>query len=217
MNESEIRLYLCQLLCVEANASNEEIKKAYTAEAKKWHPDRVQHNSELAAIAEKKLKDINQAYECLTDPQQFDKHAAKLARRLAGESSGYGSGPGTSSSTGNGSSTGSGSSSSSASSSGNGSSTGSAAGTSGAAHFNQANSDLDKASIVKIFIAAGIFVLLVVAVANLTAPHRDSHSNPGITLSPEDSPGSPFRAPRTYPITQPNLAPDNSIGPPPAR
>jgi len=52
-------------------ASNAEIKKAYRKQAMKWHPDKNKWNKE----AEKKFKEINNAYDILKDPkkkQQYD-------------------------------------------------------------------------------------------------------------------------------------------------
>ncbi|CAN5581611.1 hypothetical protein BH10CYA1_BH10CYA1_22640 [soil metagenome] len=198
MNESEIRRQLCDILAVSAQASEEEIKKAYTTEAKKWHPDRVQHNPELAAMAEKKLKEINQAYECLTDRVQFDKYASKLAQKQSdataqSKAKSQAAGQSTSSSTGKG-----------------GAPSGSAQSTTASA-----TPSIDKSGIVKIFLATGLFVIIVVLVANLTAPRRETPTNPGITLSPSESPGAPFPGPRTFNPQPTSLPPDSSVGAPP--
>lgn len=53
-------------LGVERNASAEDIKKAFRKLAMKYHPDRNKGNKE----AEEKFKDINEAYEVLSDPQK---------------------------------------------------------------------------------------------------------------------------------------------------
>ncbi|RTL44684.1 MAG: J domain-containing protein [Candidatus Melainabacteria bacterium] len=210
MNDSEIRRLLCEILCVRPEASEEEIRQAYTSEAKKWHPDRVQHNSEFAALADKKLKEINQAYECLTDRAQFEKHGAKLAQRYKAEKSG-GPGPGSGSSSRSDSGSGSGSASGSGSSgSASGSATGSATGTSASSGAQS----VDKSGIVKIFVATGIFVIIVVLVANLTAPRRDTSSNPGVVLSPSQSPGAPLQGSGSS-NPQPALPSDSSIAAPP--
>jgi len=81
MDEGAVRRILCEILGVGENATEEEIHAGYSEQAKKWHPDRVQHNPELAAIAEKKIKEINQAFDCLKSRAEFDKHGAKLARK----------------------------------------------------------------------------------------------------------------------------------------
>lgn len=217
MNESEIRCQLCEILGVSAQASAEEIKKAYTTEAKKWHPDRVQHNPELAAMAEKKLKEINQAYECLTDRVQFDKYAAKLAKKQS-DATAQAKSQAASQST---SSSGSTGESAGAAKSGNGQSTssaqssGSAQSSSNAQSTKSAQPPVDKSGIVKIFLATGLFVIIVVLAANLSAPRHETPSNPGITLSPSESPGAPFSAPRTFTPQPPSLAPDTSVGAPP--
>lgn len=55
------------ILGVSKNATPEEIKKAYRQLVKKWHPDRHQENKD---IAEEKFKEIQEAYEVLSDPQK---------------------------------------------------------------------------------------------------------------------------------------------------
>ena len=52
------------VLGVSANASDEEIKKAYRELARKYHPDNYQDNP-LADLAEEKMKAINEAYESI--------------------------------------------------------------------------------------------------------------------------------------------------------
>lgn len=54
-----------QVLGVNKNSTEEDIKKAYRRLALKWHPDK---NKDLEA--EKKFKEINKAYEVLSDPQK---------------------------------------------------------------------------------------------------------------------------------------------------
>lgn len=53
------------VLGVSANASDEEIKKAYRELARKYHPDNYQNNP-LADLAEEKMKEINEAYDAIT-------------------------------------------------------------------------------------------------------------------------------------------------------
>ena len=53
-----------EVLGVSQNASDEEIKAAYTALVKKYHPDKYQNNP-LADLAEEKLQEINEAYDVL--------------------------------------------------------------------------------------------------------------------------------------------------------
>jgi molecular chaperone DnaJ len=56
-----------KLLEVTRNASEAEIKKSYRRMAMKYHPDR---NSENPEEAEKKFKQIKEAYEVLSDPKK---------------------------------------------------------------------------------------------------------------------------------------------------
>jgi len=57
---------LYDILGVRRDATLEEIKKAYRQLAIKYHPDRNKGNKE----AEEKFKEINQAYEILSDPEK---------------------------------------------------------------------------------------------------------------------------------------------------
>lgn len=55
------------ILEISKTATPEEIKKAYRRLALKWHPDKNPHNKEEA---EKKFKQISQAYEILSDDKK---------------------------------------------------------------------------------------------------------------------------------------------------
>ena len=55
-----------QILGVSENASDEEIKKAYRELARKYHPDNY-HDNPLADLAQEKMKEINAAYEQITN------------------------------------------------------------------------------------------------------------------------------------------------------
>ncbi len=61
---------LYEVLGVDRNATEEEIKKAYRRLAKKYHPDLNPGDKE----AEQKFKEINEAYEILSDPQKRAKY-----------------------------------------------------------------------------------------------------------------------------------------------
>ncbi|MEO0281848.1 MAG: molecular chaperone DnaJ [candidate division WOR-3 bacterium] len=56
-----------KILNVDRNATPDEIKKAYRALAKKYHPDLNKDNKEEA---EKNFKEISEAYEVLIDPEK---------------------------------------------------------------------------------------------------------------------------------------------------
>lgn len=53
------------ILGVSRGATDEEIKKAYRALARKYHPDNYA-GSDLADVAEEKMKEVNEAYDLIT-------------------------------------------------------------------------------------------------------------------------------------------------------
>ena len=59
-----------EILGVEADADNAELRKVYRKMVKKYHPDENENREE----AEKKLKEINKAYEALSNPQKREKY-----------------------------------------------------------------------------------------------------------------------------------------------
>jgi len=80
-----------EILGVSRDATEEEIKKAYRNLAKKYHPDMNPGDKE----AEKKFKEINEAYQVLSDPQkraQYDQfgHSAFDGGSGFGDFSGFG-------------------------------------------------------------------------------------------------------------------------------
>ena len=56
-----------EILGVSKTATDDELKKAYRKMAKKWHPDA---NPDNKKEAEKKFKEVNEAYEVLSDSQK---------------------------------------------------------------------------------------------------------------------------------------------------
>lgn len=56
-----------EVLGVSKNATDDELKKAYRKLAKQYHPDA---NPDKKEEAEKKFKEINEAYEVLSDKQK---------------------------------------------------------------------------------------------------------------------------------------------------
>ncbi|MDH7498668.1 MAG: DnaJ C-terminal domain-containing protein [Syntrophomonadaceae bacterium] len=61
-----------ETLGVSRDASTKEIKAAYRKLARKWHPDL--HSGAKKAEAEEKFKQINEAYEVLSDPEKRSKY-----------------------------------------------------------------------------------------------------------------------------------------------
>ena len=76
-----------EVLGVQKGASDDEIKKAHRKLAKKYHPDLNKDNPE----AEDKFKEVNEAYEVLSDK---DKRAKYDQFGFAGVDPNYGAGQG---------------------------------------------------------------------------------------------------------------------------
>lgn len=78
------------VLGISKDASADEIKRAYRKLSKKYHPD-LNHE----AGAEEKFKEVNDAYEILSDPQkkaQFDQFGSTGAQGFGGAGQGFGGG-----------------------------------------------------------------------------------------------------------------------------
>ena len=78
-----------EVLGLTKGASDSEIKQAYRRLALKWHPDKNPTKE-----AENKFKEINQAYEVLSDPKK--KEAYDQFGHAAFEGGGFGGGGGSS-------------------------------------------------------------------------------------------------------------------------
>lgn len=61
-----------EVLGISEGASEEEIKKAYREQVKKYHPDQYQDNP-LSSLAEDKLREVNEAYEYLSSKGKTQK------------------------------------------------------------------------------------------------------------------------------------------------
>ena len=81
-----------EVLGVSKNATEDEIKKAYRKLAKKYHPDANPNNKEEA---EAKFKEVNEAYENLSDPQKrkmYDQFGHNGPQGFGGQGGPFGQG-----------------------------------------------------------------------------------------------------------------------------
>ena len=79
-----------EILEIDATASAEEAKQAYKDMVNIWHPDRFSQNPRLKQKAEKKLKDLNVAYETVVrfnESGTTEKQGGVRERREEGDAS----------------------------------------------------------------------------------------------------------------------------------
>lgn len=81
----QVRNYY-EMLGVDKNAPSDEIKRAYRTLAIKYHPDRNLGNK----AAEEKFKDINEAYEVLSDQTRRVQYDQSISRNKSGAFSNFG-------------------------------------------------------------------------------------------------------------------------------
>ena len=78
-----------EILNIEKNADSEQIKKAYRKLAMKWHPDKNPYNKEEA---EKKFKELSEAYQVLSNPQKkeiYDSYGEEGLKNGDGDGDGH--------------------------------------------------------------------------------------------------------------------------------
>ena len=81
-----------RILEVDRNATDEEIKKAYLDKVRKYHPDRYR-DSELAEVANKKMAEINAAYDEIQKMRESGGgYSSSGGQNYGGYSDGYGGG-----------------------------------------------------------------------------------------------------------------------------
>jgi molecular chaperone DnaJ len=85
-----------EILGVSKDAKDDEIKSAYRKLAKQYHPDLYTNKPEAERkAAEEKFKEINHAYQVLTDPQKraaYDQYGSEDGPQFTGGQGGFSSG-----------------------------------------------------------------------------------------------------------------------------
>ena len=76
-----------EVLGVSPSATNEEIKKAYRALAKKYHPDNYA-DSPVSDVAEEKMKEINEAYDEILRIRAGEKSGGSYSQTYGSQSYG---------------------------------------------------------------------------------------------------------------------------------
>jgi curved DNA-binding protein len=70
-----------ETLGIPRKASAERVKRSYRILVKIYHPDKFPTGSREHAEAEKRIRDINEAYSVLSKPANRAKYDAKLSKR----------------------------------------------------------------------------------------------------------------------------------------
>lgn len=73
-----------QVLGISPSASDEEVKEAYRALARKYHPDNYSSDNPLADLATEKMQEINEAYDAIKNERIDAKMRAGTNRQNAG-------------------------------------------------------------------------------------------------------------------------------------
>lgn len=81
-----------QILGIQKNASQDEVKQAYRKLAREHHPDMVKDGDK--STAEKRFKEINEAYQVLSDPQKRKMYDQYGSAAFSGGPNGTGGGAG---------------------------------------------------------------------------------------------------------------------------
>ena len=78
-----------QVLGVSESATDAEVKKAYLALARKYHPDNY-HDNPLADLAQEKMKEINAAYEQINKMRGSGRGGSSTGQSGGASYGGYG-------------------------------------------------------------------------------------------------------------------------------